>query len=622
MSDVYIGFMDEEVRPILSALQAKGWNVLVIERGNVDPNGVLFERPISAYEYPVMWKGWCGYSNESNDLISIPNTLNEDTLGDNRRTWLNVFQQCTYINMRDVFAKLPAGIMKTENGRTIKRKLGLVPSLSMLYMGAAKGRSGGLPTKILIRSPEMGLQPGLIRTQLRGILKALKSASNATKNDDEVKKANKINIWSYGAGGAYCKSEDGGGPGAIWNTKGSIYVGVERDKSAEGNRNLNGVSLYKGEIAYCSDEIKETLYTTPTFYTVNEARTNIEKVFEEKSNGNNLLFSQLNPIFPSIGLVTAPEKGGISITSNSFIGENLKSSAAKYGLKGGVNMEDYHLFKLIQSINAAQTLFTSVKNIENKYPILNDSKVIRIDADPAVIELSQENAKDYNQNKILITAYATILKWGLEGMIFSDEKIPDALNWRRKNDEVIPEAVTKYLVPYNSGKNKYINPYLLEAAQDLFREVGDWLAKVRTEKINTPAYAKAMMANPYNVGNLPIVANDQLTALVTQFEALDSALKKFCLKESESIAVASCETFLVALYQFIFDPNKEATLTKDSKVDIWARGGWGAKSTESYIVDHVNYSGSNIDRSFYKSTNSTVLSINAGTAVDTYFAAL
>ncbi|TQV70588.1 hypothetical protein FKG94_21450 [Exilibacterium tricleocarpae] len=642
MSDVYIGFMDEEVRPILDALFTQGWNVLVIERNNIEPNGVLFERPIAAYSKPVMWKGWCGISerpDSKGEFITVHNTYKDsgNKLNPNRRTWLDVFQQCVFMNFLEVYKKLPSRVLEEENGKLVKRKLGLLPSLSMLYMGTASGRDSGLPTKILIRSPEMGMQPGLIRTQLRGLLKSIKRASHATQEETSIKEANKLNLWCYGAGGAYRLPTDNpaGGPGKVWDIKGSIYIGVERDKSAESRRKAKGtVSLYTGEISYCSESTEETLYTSPTYYFTEQARVDVQKMFIDSATANNLLTSQITPIQQDTGVGTTkpPNRAGISITANTFIGGDIKEAAKVYGLKGEVNMEDYHLLKLVYSMKSSQEKFISVKSIENEYPILKDVRIVRIDADPAeVVAIADVKSdsptyngfKEANETEIKASNYAEIIGWGLQGMQF--DVIPDSIDWKKIatfiGTKVNKENVDKYLVAYkesNGDENaKYMNPFLLEAAQDMFREVGEWLQQVQKEDSETEHYVSAINRNPFNISGLetPAEQTARMDGLLKAYNDLNMQLSQFCNGNKDAITREACEGFVTSLYSYL----SKSIVEPDSDVKIWARGGWGAGKAQPSFVENVSYSGSTVDRALYKSTNSTVLNKNAKDAVENYF---
>lgn len=641
MSDVYIGFMDEEVRPILTALFNKGWNVLVIERNNIKPHGMLFERPVAAYETDVLWRGWCGI-NENNEFVSVHNTIKDSKgiLNPARRTWLDVFQQCVYMNFMDVYKKLPSSILEQENGKEIKRKLGLLPSISMLYMGTAKGRSSGLPTKILIRSPEMGMQPGLIRTQLRGILKSIRSASNATKDDSSSREANRIKLWSYGAGGAFCTSESyiEGGPGKVWDIQGSIYVGVERDKGAELRRSsMNSVStggLYAGEISYCSKDTNETLYQSPAYYFTEQARADVEGAFISSSREENLLNRQIRALTSQLdqGASRPPDRAGISITANAFIGESMKTAARDYGLLGEVNMEDYHLLKLIHSMLTSQTKFTSVKSIEDKYPTLDMFRVIRIDADPAEVSplsdggspVTFQRFTEANPSKISAQDYAAVVTWGLMGMKYS--AVPDAIDWHAIASFIssyLSLNVGDFLVTYTPqldlDDQKYINPFLLEAAQDMYTEVGEWLARISANPIdvNKAKHVNAVNSNPFNVKAFDDEPEQmqRLTNLFENYARLTFALDQYCSGTNPDIDVQITTEFVTALYSYLYGTAQYP----GSQLDIWARGGWGIGKDQPYFVNNVVFNGSLVDRALYKSNNTTVLDNYSNHAVNYYF---
>jgi hypothetical protein len=95
------------------------------------------------------------------------------------------------------------------------------------------------------------------------------------------------------------------------------------------------------------------------------------------------------------------------------------------------------------------------------------------------------------------------------------------------------------------------------------------------------------------------------------------ALTSYCKDAgSKDLNERVCLNFVLGLYRLLFN-NPE--IKEDTEIDIWARGGWGANVNAEYIVKNINYSGSNVDRALYKSTNSTVLARNAEKAVENYF---
>ncbi|EKE84396.1 hypothetical protein [Idiomarina xiamenensis] len=637
MSDLYIGFMDEEVRPILSALFAEGWNVLVIERGNVNPTGTLFERPIANYQGKVMWKGWVGMDTDG-DFISLPNTVKApDNFNPNRAQWLTVFQEVLYGNLLDVFNKLPARILETEGNRTVKRKLGLLPSLSILYMGKASGRDSGLPTKILVRSPEMGLQPGLIRTQLRGILKALKGASNATKPSQRGNSS--VNIWSYGAGGAFRdigQPLPAGGPGEVWNVLGSVMMGVERDKAAElGREKVGQRSLYTGIINYASREQYCQFYETPTFYDIAGARQLVEQTFIAQSTEQT---SQLYKLIASTQTVISAQQNGVpaersavTISSNSFMGHNVKQAANQYGLHGDANMEDFHLLKLIHSMDAAQTHYTSVKSIENRYPTLAASKIVRIDADPFNIPNPVKAAfgpvREPNEPPVMpwvlaSEQYAAILAWGLQGLELTQAPAAVYLGFDANavgNQKVNPSAaITEHgcFIPQTSANvnlqgnhsKLYLNAFCLEVAQDMLNEFGSWIDKLGKLKAQPEKFAEVARSNPFNA---PLVNDPELGEFLP-LETCYSKIRSLAGKaEQEGLLNDQLASFINNLKTFL--------QIAGENLPIWARGGWGADSNQLYSAANAKLVDATLDRFIYKANNTIVLENRAQEAVTNWF---
>ena len=201
MPKLFLGFMDEEVADILETLvsfaRGEGRPIVIIERGT--PNELalrLFER--STLEYL-----------QKDTRISF-SEISMDGQGDSNRrpAW-----DRPGVNLAPFVSQLESPQFQTRRQRRTVggRQVKVQGKLCMLTVSP-------LPVLerqpyILVRSPEMGLQPDLTRMYLRAIFKALSDSQYGN-----------LEISCFGAGGA---AAAGLTPGTADDVLGSFYVGFE-----------------------------------------------------------------------------------------------------------------------------------------------------------------------------------------------------------------------------------------------------------------------------------------------------------------------------------------------------------------------------------------------------------
>jgi hypothetical protein len=235
--DVYIGFMDEEVNARLHRLiqdqagRAKNQQrpVILIERGKVDPDGPILEWRMGNYKIgtektPIRkilhvspqgqmkkWeRRWFGYRDgkESSQPIDMPTNLRykSDFFREYRlKRWAD--KQKESFDPEDIIARAMGVYMQSDLGSDLTwlaRGLKVKKYFDIIKMLQHRGKSGtksklpenatgdgpwlsivrfdvgciSLAPIVVIRSPEMGLQPSLMCPYLAFLFKALSAASS------------------------------------------------------------------------------------------------------------------------------------------------------------------------------------------------------------------------------------------------------------------------------------------------------------------------------------------------------------------------------------------------------------------------------------------------------------
>jgi hypothetical protein len=114
--------------------------------------------------------------------------------------------------------------------------------------------------------------------------------------------------------------------------------------------------------------------------------------------------------------------GEISLTGSYFIGEDDKEVADELGIHG-VNMEDYHVLRVLRSAIAKGV------SEESDYPMIMQWRVDRINCDPKKLDarvLGKFN--EYIKTRTLtVDEYVEVIQWGLRGVL--KEEVPKCAHW-------------------------------------------------------------------------------------------------------------------------------------------------------------------------------------------------
>lgn len=502
MLDVYIGFMDEEVRPVLDGLldeaSRTGRRIYVVERGAIGtsatplaPDLPLFQRPLSGYagidtlaapspshvvrvEYPQ------GAAPKHDDPLA---SALQDELG-------------TFI-----WPKIAPRLL---DGKQKERLDWGDVLLSVLRFDRAPldgGKADAMQAQttllpvILVRSPEMGVQASLVRPFLRAILKgASRYAARAHPNTP-------IRLTSYASGGAILPTIE---PGTLHEVGASVFIGTEADNgriygkiavaavwrpghSQSAPFECMHLELVRRESSYTSalDDVQVERDEISAIRAENRSRFDAKE--ETDKAMEKALFDHaptLEPILRTMGAQLKPTE--MTATWSFFDDLKTKERVAKaYGpLLVNSNMEDYHLLRVARSM-----LERGTADASSGYSRVGDVRIDRVVANGAVspeVEhaiVTWVGAIAAGNTAVSYTPqdYEAAITWGLRGCRPDDLQSRGSAKlarWSLLDWPDIDEPIRKQLeasiyraaVP-GFDRQVVLDPFLAEIATDFVADV-------------------------------------------------------------------------------------------------------------------------------------------------------
>lgn len=452
---VLVAFMDEEVSPVLRELLGRRRPVLVVERGaisQVPPR--IFEQPVESF--PV--RPTVVASNGLPQGYRPPRPGRARTLPERQqalawqlRTLLEQPQAAggdlpsdfvRKLNERAFFAVTDGNAVIGRREKLIRPDRGQPPALSVLAFEPAN--SQGTPV-VLVRAPEMGMQPSLMRPYLRLIAKALTIL---------LAEKDQVCLRAYGASGAI----GGTSPGDITAMAGSLFVGAERDL-------LGGVDTVRSIVALATADSLTYLHDKKVQPT---SAADLKRAWEEAENQAKAYLTAPGPeLKQQIDALRSSSGRQVSLTLSFFGGQEVKRAASALGLFS-TNTEDYHLFRLARSMKWPKLGHWD-------YPRLADVTVQRVDVDPPDIPEAVVGAYGRWTARARLTAgdYRDLLGWGLAGCPLT--VVPRVAWWRFAEDPVFqdPSALSCFGRYAISGDIRPLDPVAVEIAVDMLRDLSD-----------------------------------------------------------------------------------------------------------------------------------------------------
>lgn len=479
--DLYLGFMDEEVNARLAEIVrrekekgAAGRPVILIER-EMKGKDVLLEWPASSYPAPFkVYKA----SNRG-----IEPALEESPKGP--------------VPVEQMFARMLALCMEQdliqeaalrERGVPFVRLFDILALLAQKGPGATKtpiSLDGELPLYvvrfevgaenqapiIVIRTPEMGLQPSLMRPYLRFLMKAVQAVAAqlgyAAAQKAEFKEiyALPVRLSAFGAQGA---ADPKIIPGEISAVTGSLFVGAEYTK--DGAYSLvafcNADSVYefhRQRVATRSPE-DGSIPAVAGEQAVEQARAYLSGALKEPLVGHRVKGADSLPAEITLQelIKRSSTKRGevVSMTGSYFVPLEDKEIAAKLGI-ATVGMEDYHVLRLIRTMKERAD--------DPIYPELVDWQLDRINCDPGTIHPKVMSAFQTFLSKASFSRaqYKAILRWGLTGI--RKDTIPAEAKWALTELDLFQGEAGHQLLKnhlYEIGSGAVADPFAIEIATD------------------------------------------------------------------------------------------------------------------------------------------------------------
>lgn len=473
-TDLYVGYMDEEVASLLLAMmrmkEAQSTEFRVFERGFVpEDTKLLFERPLS--QFPEERKVSFRYhdmpqlfTSKAPDAVSYQEYLR-------RRLW----------------------------GRTnFDQEVKLFSSvITEITFGPASDEEPD-HTTYLIRAPEMGKQPGIVRLYLRLLIRYLKKA----------RKIDRMNVGCFGTGGGIVPGER---PGALQKILASAFVGPDVDPEGRQFPNVDfiywsddGKDLYRksslalsgnGPLEQRAEEIfygdrmpllirqvfKDHLYLqdhvsgTFSYFDGSDTKRAIDATY------NNLVLWRSRMEYqprdedswrkhPIETLAPAPQKN--DVRKHERVGRDFFVNS---------NMEDYHVLRVLHSM-------LSDTAEKRNYPQLHRARLLRVAANVVAPATIEHAVKEYVGGslfsvKLEPAEYKQLVVWGEHGVPMIEEAIKGlprvATKWHETlglDESQLADLLVFHFVDglpmlgYSKDHESYcLEPYCVEIATDYLR---------------------------------------------------------------------------------------------------------------------------------------------------------
>ncbi|HEX5080907.1 MAG TPA: hypothetical protein VFY40_02600 [Blastocatellia bacterium] len=500
MIDVHIGFMDEEVSELLKCLVEQFGNdrpVIAVERARIEKEGFLFETPFKKYQ-----------PNKSLVDIVYP----EDVSAENYDPGGKSLQHRLAYYIHNELHSEDNPIKKRVDSSALKTaKLKLKPGdIKLSVIRFNKDTETKNPI-ILVRNPEMGAQPSIVRPYERAIFKAISRLEEAHQPSSNERNDAGVRLHSFASGGAI---NPGVYPGTISRPMASLYIGSEVDEDGRVYSVVNLAAirnippkLWPQHVEFYRDETTKTYVWGNVPITSEMKKEEIDAVSAEinedvkKSvqwfvldSGDSLLESTLKCLSECYRLGSFKYEPIIfrgqtlnsdtpEITANFSYFDDLTMKGNLYKKFGNVvvnsNMEDYHVLRLARSMveRGGQTKKGVIP--PHRYARLIDVEILRVNANVNISLPAVQTALDGYLGAIRLSnqEYIESIMWGLKGCPLGEVgKLPPRVNqWGVYMTLKGNEDLAKYIYTYTDGAEQIycMDPFCCEIATDLLKEMAN-----------------------------------------------------------------------------------------------------------------------------------------------------
>ncbi|KAF1008866.1 MAG: hypothetical protein GAK28_00498 [Luteibacter sp.] len=610
--DVYLGFMDEEINTVLNGLLAAELKkapaqrrpVLLVERGTVDSRGPVLEWPLTRYaaqQIRVVEASAAAANRPGEDASpegvlarAISVFLVSDEAGDASLRGKSI----------DVIRMFDVHVMQSLQNNAARLKVplgGAGPVLSVVRFQYDTTGSKEAPV-IVIRAPEMGLQPSLMSPYIEFLLKMVSAASSQWAHAAGQNVEWPVRISCFGAQGGASTSRP---PGSLSPICASLYVGHLYGAQVTPSVAIcsqGGVYHFAAKVgskapAMPVDGLAEWFNTWRDDLVVDRLDVDIRYKRDEEAwvKAGLTLKDVIGRLVTSY--TTTTSKPEVSGTSPWFIGEEQKRAFSAVGVTG-CNMEDYWVLRSMRAM-ALERANRDPKS-RSMMPVLTRGFLTRVNADPlsidpAVIEAFQG---DLRTKTLTDSQYGDLIIWGLHGLPLPGDGIgmPDFAAWRFASNPVFQTKGTfaRHLYGFlvEGGAEPVVpDPFFIEIATDLLKDCARLPQSVADVFVTAPS-ADAL-------GRIGKAAQAVLDTWKAVGPANDPRLGRAI---ADFIGV------------FTRDGNFADT---GSRVKVWLRPRKWLGVTANSVQDAVNqrFGDAAVDRAFYKASNLVALRQNTPSAI-------
>jgi hypothetical protein len=283
-------------------------------------------------------------------------------------------------------------------------------------------------------------------------------------------------------------------------------------------------------------------------------------------------------------IATYYPKNSVNLTGSFFIGAEEKE-AAKNLLIGEANMEDYHVLRVLNFMRTQPGRFKLGKQL-----------ITRIHCDPHEItkkfaKMFEEWARDatYTENRFM-----GAIKWGLDGCKLN--ALTEDAHWNFVGKPPVTKHKKKFIYVCQKGafKGRVLDPFFSEIASDFLKTVA---AAPKPGKLD--AFTSKLFKMKADVRR---VVRAHASIVLKNPKEKHPRITREIIRQ-----MLDPRSYEGGMAKSPFDGGK-------GKIRIWVRPGkW--KNKDSVLINEVEWTGENVDRALYKSTNQIVLQEKAETRV-------
>lgn len=596
--------MDEEVAPYVKqawrlseADKTQCATVHVLERNNrKDPirERMLFQRHVSSYgpsQVTLFQAGPVPYTNSFADAQGFWKSKQVLPKASDNTGWAtgwteDAFEVTTPFE-RAVLNNIDKDYMSDAFSKTLKNAKIPNPSkcnpdfpeLLLYRLGAASESTG--PHCVLLRAPEMGLQPQMAKEIFVAALRSFAGME--------------VEYYASGAGGAANSNLAENRPGCAHEAAGSFFIGSKDGKKpAVLGFKLNGPASGDDLLKYRGSNIDGDNGAKPaTLNSVLQGQKEFRDVKVAASAGSQTLKAAMSAFVTAAG-------GEVTTSEDAFLGKPDKEAADAVG-SVGANMEDSWVIAAYDEIQSkADNAF------KDGYPKLVGSPVVlRSDADPYNVEswVDAYNAWAQSVTEMKQGDLVEILMWGLTMNV---DNTPEVMCWNKGAKAFVtgtgsnpaPGAFVPGQAKGSKTRDCVINGIHTETAADIWK---DGLEDIEKKgKVLKPTFEKAIDAAVVACKKAKTAVFDKVDAYAGTSDITSDAEIKGLVEKFVNAFAALIQTAQTG-------SGGTSTYKATNTIPVWIRSKWPVPDTALPLLHLCPFDGEAVDRLFYKSSNQPLM---------------